>query len=600
MKKIYFILLLLGLFYSTKAQITSAALDVASTTKAFYPPRMTTVQKNAIVSPQAGAVVFDTDLQTLCSYNGTAWTCYTPQKAIPNGARGDFRLGKMLNSNTASGYENVQDCKADASGNFYLLGRYGGGNLAIYNFDGTSPLTLLNAGSDDVFLTKYDVNGTLLWGVRLAGTGSDQGISMTVDATGVTIAGTFQSTPMTIYNGRATTGAAETSWGTLAATTSSISDGFVVRYNTTGTVQLVARASGPSIDDASISSDGSNVYVGYTKSSATNVNIYNGRSSSAAAETSWGTQSFTNAISSFIVKYVIATGAVAWVAKADGSNLYLDDLKIAGGSLFVDYDANNATFFGAIATSGGVPANWGTITSLGNEDTFLLKMDAVAGGITWVARQGGGGSEWGNILATDALGNVYVSNISKTSVATPLTIFNARATSAAAEVSWGGLTIEGDALGTAFIAKYNSSGTVVWATNFTGTSTSLSSINGLGLAVDASQNVYVAGSYTSTLLNVYNSKSTGSSTQSLFNTAPATATNAIKGFLVKFNSLGKGEWLDRPTGPQNVIQAIDVYSNTTLFGLAAALPGTVNLGSQNITLTATNGDVFFFKYTEGN
>lgn len=53
---------------------SSAILDVQSTTKAFYPPRMTTTQKNAISSPAAGAVVYDTTAGGLSVYNGSIWS----------------------------------------------------------------------------------------------------------------------------------------------------------------------------------------------------------------------------------------------------------------------------------------------------------------------------------------------------------------------------------------------------------------------------------------------------------------------------------------------------------------------------------------------
>ena len=62
-----------GINADNSAPHSSAQLDVKSTTKAFYPPRMTTAQKNAIASPQAGAVVFDNTLNQLSFYNGTAW-----------------------------------------------------------------------------------------------------------------------------------------------------------------------------------------------------------------------------------------------------------------------------------------------------------------------------------------------------------------------------------------------------------------------------------------------------------------------------------------------------------------------------------------------
>jgi hypothetical protein len=54
----------------------NAVLDVVSTTKAFMPPRMTTTQKNAIASPTAGMVVYDSTLNKLCVYGATGWeTC---------------------------------------------------------------------------------------------------------------------------------------------------------------------------------------------------------------------------------------------------------------------------------------------------------------------------------------------------------------------------------------------------------------------------------------------------------------------------------------------------------------------------------------------
>jgi hypothetical protein len=54
----------------------SAILDVASTTKGFLPPRMTTAQKTGIGSPTAGLIVYDTTLGKLCVYT-TAWETIT-------------------------------------------------------------------------------------------------------------------------------------------------------------------------------------------------------------------------------------------------------------------------------------------------------------------------------------------------------------------------------------------------------------------------------------------------------------------------------------------------------------------------------------------
>ena len=74
-------------FYSTSLSLTpagvlnlgsysgaaSSILTMTSTTQGFLPPRMTTLQKNAIVTPAAGLMVYDTDLNRPCFYNGTSW-----------------------------------------------------------------------------------------------------------------------------------------------------------------------------------------------------------------------------------------------------------------------------------------------------------------------------------------------------------------------------------------------------------------------------------------------------------------------------------------------------------------------------------------------
>lgn len=61
----------------TATPAASAQLDVSSTTKGFLPPRMTSAQRNAIVSPNAGLMIFCTNCG--CGgewqgYDGVNWT----------------------------------------------------------------------------------------------------------------------------------------------------------------------------------------------------------------------------------------------------------------------------------------------------------------------------------------------------------------------------------------------------------------------------------------------------------------------------------------------------------------------------------------------
>jgi len=55
----------------------SARLTVNSTTQGFLPPRMTTTQKNAITTPAAGLVVYDTTLGKLCVRTASTWETIT-------------------------------------------------------------------------------------------------------------------------------------------------------------------------------------------------------------------------------------------------------------------------------------------------------------------------------------------------------------------------------------------------------------------------------------------------------------------------------------------------------------------------------------------
>jgi hypothetical protein len=61
----------------TRIVTASAQVEIISTTKGFLPPKMTTTQKNAIVSPTSGLMLFDTTLVKLCVYNGASWETIT-------------------------------------------------------------------------------------------------------------------------------------------------------------------------------------------------------------------------------------------------------------------------------------------------------------------------------------------------------------------------------------------------------------------------------------------------------------------------------------------------------------------------------------------
>ena len=65
-----------NILIGTITDVASSILTVESGNKGFLPPRMTTTQKNAIASPAAGLIVYDTTLAKLCVYT-TAWETIT-------------------------------------------------------------------------------------------------------------------------------------------------------------------------------------------------------------------------------------------------------------------------------------------------------------------------------------------------------------------------------------------------------------------------------------------------------------------------------------------------------------------------------------------
>lgn len=73
--------------------VASAILEIASTTKGFLKPRVTTTQKNAISTPATGLEVYDSTLNSPQYYTGSAWASVWGSKGN-TAASGDF-LGTL-------------------------------------------------------------------------------------------------------------------------------------------------------------------------------------------------------------------------------------------------------------------------------------------------------------------------------------------------------------------------------------------------------------------------------------------------------------------------------------------------------------------------
>jgi hypothetical protein len=111
----------------------------------------------------------------------------------------------------------------DGSGNSYVTGYYNSSPVTIYNAGGSTFGSLVNSGSEDVFIVKYNTSGFTQWATRIGGTGTEIGYSISVDGSGNSyVTGVYTSSPVTIYNSDGTT------FGTLSS--SGGSGVFVVKY----------------------------------------------------------------------------------------------------------------------------------------------------------------------------------------------------------------------------------------------------------------------------------------------------------------------------------------------------------------------------------
>ncbi len=86
------------------------------------------------------------------------------------------------------------DVSTDASGNVYMTGVFSSPTITF----GTYTLTNASPGYSDIFLVKYDSSGNVIWAKRFGGTNDDYGKSVAIDVYGnIYLVGAFYSTSIT-------------------------------------------------------------------------------------------------------------------------------------------------------------------------------------------------------------------------------------------------------------------------------------------------------------------------------------------------------------------------------------------------------------------
>lgn len=415
------------------------------------------------------------------------------------------------------GQDNASSIAADTNGNSYVVGTSLSNPVSIFNQDGSLFGTLSTTTSAILFLVKYDTSGRVLWAARMTANNGDLANSVSVDSAGnVYVTGYYAANPISFFDQGGTTASRTLTGGSNRV--------FVVKYDTNGTVQWAAQMVAASSNNAlayGISSDSAgNTHITGSYSSAS-LSILNQGGGTAVTLANLGEADV------FVAKYN-TSGTVQWGARIGGTSTEQGNAIAVDstGSVYVVGGDVRSTTLNIYTQGGASPATSLTFGTTGQ--IFLAKYNS-AGTTQWAAKleaSSGGNQAWG--AATDSANNIYLCGSFNGAT---LSIFNTGSSTA-------NLTVPNSPNGNTqmYIVKYNSSGTVQWATALGGNSVE----EGYSITTDTNQNVYLIGRFVGNS-PVFNSDRT------LFTTIiNSSGTNAT--FIIKYNSSGFVQWVSRTTG----------------------------------------------------
>ena len=330
----------------------------------------------------------------------------------------------------------------DQSNNVYVTGYFGG----TADFDpGAGVSNITSAGNSDIFLAKYNSSGALQWASAIGGTSDDESNAITVDFSGnVYITGDFQGTADFDPSG-----------SVANLVSAGGKDAFFAKYSTAG-AYVWAKSVGAVVDDAggAITTDGAGVYIAGTCNGSIDFDPGAGTT-------------ILNLGGAFFAEYNASNGAFAWVKPIPGLvNTYgiaLDGIGLVhlSGDFTgtIDFDPSAGT---------------SNLTSAGSTDGYIAQYDNT-GLIQWAIKVGGAGDDRVNRIIVDDNGDVAATGQFEQTV----------------DFDPGAGTVNKTSAGFSdfFIAKYSASGQYQWVTQLGSTGIDV----GKAITVDASRNVYVTG-----------------------------------------------------------------------------------------------------------
>jgi len=441
-----------------------------------------------------------------------------------------------------NGEDRGNSCITDAAGNVYMVGfTSSNSDIATAGAHQTvcagGPISS-GTGGYDAFLVKFNSSGVRQWATYYGGSENDKGISCALDASGnVYMIGSTSST-----SGIATAGAHETT----------VNDGFLVKFNSSGVRQWGTYIEGTS--NACTTDASGNIYiVGLTNSTS-------GIATSGAHQ-----NMMSGSGDAFLVKFN-SSGVKQW-GTYYGGNYTVASGQERGFSCATDA-LGNVYMAGITPSTSGIATAGAHQTIYGGDlmDAFLVKFNS-SGLLQWGTYYGGAGSEIGYSCATDASGNVYLAGDAEQGFVPASGI----ATAGAHQSAYGGGFSDG------FLVKFDSNGLRQWGTYYGGSLLDFSH----SCATDASGNVYMSGE-----------------TQSFTGIATSGAheTTVNDAFLVSFNSSGvrqSGTYY----GGVRAVCTTDASGNVYMTGYTQSNSGIATAGAHQ-TANGNSGynDAFLLKF----
>ena len=350
---------------------------------------------------------------------------------------------------TVLGQDRAGDITTDLAGNVYTTGSF----IGTFDFDPGSGTTNLSASYFDVFVSKLDASGNLVWARNFGGTNSDAPYAIFVDdAENVYITGTFYNSGNYDFGG-----------GMTILSSNGQTDVFIMKINAAGNFEWAKSIGGTGFDfgtDISVDQSG-NIYLTGQFSNTVDFDPGAGVENATA-----------NSSSNVYFLKLDATGNFVWV------NIYEGFFSFGGGQHIVIDDNGDLYTAGGFSSTADFDPGTGTfnLSSSGGNDIFVSKLSA-SGNFIWAKNIGGASSESIKSFEIDGNNNLYLAGkFSGTADFDP-------GIGTSDLISSGGDDI--------FVAKLDANGDYVWAKNMGGTDDE----EAISLSVDSDGSVFTTGSF---------------------------------------------------------------------------------------------------------